>query len=154
MEELYGASIEPAGANQTPAQNPFDPWNEPHEHWLWESTPELRSDIAAARAYAPKAIRTADWAYNPRFAHIQQVRSDLLAALDEPSVLPRFVRPEYIRTSGLHAGPQIRFGHIHMTYDRAGSFLVPRLHWDSVDPTSQFGLGRHFAVDVVPGLFR
>jgi hypothetical protein len=114
----------------------------------------MRSQIAAARAAPGEPFRTVDWANNPRFAHIQQVRSDLLAALDEPSVLPRFVRPEYIRTSGLHAGPQLRFGRVHLTYDRVGSAFAAYVHLDSVDPTSQFGLGRHFVLDVVPGLFR
>lgn len=143
------SDLEPA--NHTSA-NPFDPWAESHQYWLWQTTPDLRPDISLAMAHPGEQFATVDWANDPQFTHIEQVRTGLLAARDRPSILPRFARTEWLRTTGSHPGPQIRFGNVHLTYDRAaGGALVPNIHWDRVDITGQFGFGRHMVGDVFRG---
>jgi hypothetical protein len=149
MEDLYGAKITPANSIDETPKNPFDPIKQSHEYELFANSPEdLQTNILQARANPGESFQTIDWVADPRASYIQQTRASLLAAAKRDGILSE----AWVRTSGLHSGPQIRFGHVHLTYDDIGTRLAPFVHWDSVDPVHS--LTGHIMRDVLPSWWR
>ena len=126
---------EETASQGNPAQNPFDPSEDPLEHQFWEDFPRYREDVEDARRNPLDAIPIDDWWQDERLRSIHEGEGYWS-----------------VRTTGSH-DVDLRFGGIHLTYDEVGQVRKPFLHFDRVDPNENFPVGAlgHLIIDLIGG---